>query len=75
MAVTTKSTEVDLIYKVQTGTTGDGSPTTSSRTIQNINPSIQDADAYNVASGIASLQTYPLLNVIKRTDVELINQE
>lgn len=76
MAVTVKSTEVDLIYKVQTGVSSkDNSPTYSSRTIQNINPELSDTDAYNVAQYIADLQVYTLGEVTKRTDVELINQE
>lgn len=75
MAVIAKNTEVDLIYKVQTGTTTEGNPTYSSRTIQNVNPEIADMDAYNVAQSIADLQTYTLGTVTKRTDVELINQE
>ena len=75
MAVIANSTEMDLIYKVQTGSTEDGSPTFSSRTIQNVNPEIADMDAYNVAQSIADLQIYTLGQVTKRTDVELINQE
>lgn len=75
MAVIANSTEVDLIYKVQTGTTTEGNPTYSSRTIQNVNPELSDTDAYNVAQYIADLQIYQLGEVTKRTDVELINQE
>lgn len=74
MAVVEKSTEMDLIIKVKTGMNASGDPTTSSRTIGNINPAIAAEDAYTLASGMASLQTYPLMQVVKRADTVLAEQ-
>ena len=74
MAVVEKSSEVDLIYKVQTGENSSGDATTSSRTIGNINPAATVEDMYTVASGIAGLQTYPVLEIRRRVDTVLEEQ-
>lgn len=66
-----KSTEVDLIYKVQTGLNSSGDPTTASRTIGNINPAISEDDALEIAKSVASLQDYPFVLATHRTDKEL----
>ena len=66
-----KSTEVDLIYRVQTGTNSNGDATTASRTINNFNPSVSDDDALEIAKGIASLQDFPFVLATHRTDKEL----
>lgn len=67
-----KSTEVDLIYKVKTGTNTNGDATTSSRTIQNINPSLNEDIALTIAQAVASLQDFPFVSSILRTDKELV---
>lgn len=74
MAVVEKSSEVDLIFKVQTGENDSGDPTTSSRTIGNVNPDASAEDMYTVASGIAGLQTYPVLEIRRRVDTVLEEQ-
>lgn len=66
-----KGTEVDLIYKVQTGENSSGDPTTSSRTIQNINPALEEDNALDIAKSVAGLQEFPFINCILRTDKEL----
>lgn len=66
-----KGTEVDLIYKVQTGVNTSGDATTSSRTIGNINPNLSEDNALDIAKSVAGLQDFPFINCVLRTDKEL----
>lgn len=53
MAVVEKDKTVQILYKVQTGTTSAGKPSYSTRTVSDINPTITAENAFNIGTAIA----------------------
>ena len=45
---------------------------TASKSISNIKPETSDQDVYDVASGLAQLQSYPV-SVIRKVETDLVN--
>lgn len=72
MAVVEKDKNTQILYKVQTGTsTGDNSPTYSTRTLSNITSNITTQDALELGQAVGSLQKFPLGSVYLRNTVEI----
>lgn len=68
-----KNKNTQILYKVETGTSGtDGSPTYSTRTLSNISSDITTADALELGQAVGSLQTFPLGSIYLRTTAELV---
>ncbi|RGJ93367.1 DUF1659 domain-containing protein [Megamonas funiformis] len=75
MAVVEKDKTVQILYKVQTGTTSAGKPSYSTRTVSDINPTITAENAFNIGTAIAGLQKYTVAGVYLRNTIELAQQE
>ncbi len=71
MAVVTSNPDADLLIKIQTGQTTDGTPTYTTKTITQLNPACTDADAHAVGIAIGGLQVYPVGSIQKRLTVTL----
>ncbi|MBQ8697939.1 MAG: DUF1659 domain-containing protein [Schwartzia sp.] len=74
MATVKKDQSTKLLLSVETGVKADGSAACSQRTIRSVNPAISDENAYDVASAVGALQTYPL-NGIARQDTSALIRE
>ena len=71
-----KKTELatKLSISVVTGQKADGTMTTATRTVGNINPSITDADMLDIGTDLGALQKYEVA-AVKRTDsAELVDE-
>lgn len=70
-----KDKNTQILYKVQTGTsTGDGSPTYSTRTLSNISSNITAQDALELGQAVGSLQKFPLGSIYLRTTSEVAEE-
>jgi len=45
-----------------------------SKTFSNIKPAISNEDLYELGTAISDLQSYPLLNLVRYEEYELINE-
>ena len=67
MAVIKVPQSTVLGIKVQSGVNGTGAATFKTTRFSGVKQSASDADFYEIANGIAGLQSYPL-NAIQRMD-------
>lgn len=65
MAVNARTVSSTLIIAVEVGVSTDGSAIYGNRTISRINPALADADAYDVASAIGTLQSSPVGDIYR----------
>ncbi len=74
MAVKKTKAATKLLLKVQTGTNKQGAPVYSRRTVQNVNPALDDAAFLAVGKGLSALQSRTV-NAILRQDVATLEEE
>ena len=55
------------------GVDGDGKKLRASKSLSNIKPEITDQDIFDVASGLAALQSHPVLVIRKVSQTDLVN--
>ena len=73
MAINKTKQGTKLLLTVETGVAADGSAKYSQRSIKSVNPALADEDAYDVASAVGALQSYPVA-AIARQDLTLLAQ-
>ena len=73
MAVTKTMQSTKLLLAVESDVAADGSAVYAQRTVRNVNPAIADEDAYDVASAVGTLQSYPVGDV-SRQDVAVLSR-
>lgn len=73
MAVRRTNESAKLVIQVGMGTTEAGKASYKNRTVGNIDPKLSDADFYEVAAGLASLQAHPV-NRYTRTESAVIER-
>jgi len=71
MAVVASNKDSVLVVTVQTGSTPQGSPILSRRSIPNVKFSTTDQDVYDVVVALYELQDYPLISVRRDNRVDL----
>lgn len=74
MATIKQKESTKLFLSVETGVAADGSATYSRRTIQHVNPTLSDDNAYDVAAALGSLQVYPVNSVERQDTVVLVRE-
>ena len=74
MAIVKQDQSTKLLLSVETGLTADGAAAYSQRTIRSVNPALSDENAYDVATAVGALQTYPL-NGVARQDTAMLIRE
>lgn len=72
MAVESTKFGTKMVLKLDGGLNENGNPIVKSKTYANVNILALDQDVYDVASGIAALQTLPLGGVHKVEETVLI---
>lgn len=73
MAVSQRKSACAVLFTVEVGTTPAGGAKFATRSFSRVNPNITDEDAYDVASGLAALQSYPVGDIARRNTVILVN--
>lgn len=63
-----------LSISVVTGLKADGTSTTATRTVGNINPELTDADMLEIGTGLGALQEYEV-EAVKRIDSAVLVDE
>lgn len=66
MAVTRTTKSVSMLLYVETGVTATGATEYSTVTFSKVNPALADADFYDVASAIGTLQYAPVGDIARR---------
>lgn len=74
MPVIPNKVSSSLQLKVKTGTDTNGNDIVSSQNYRKVKTEALDANLYNAAQSIASLQSVPLLAVLRIDSLELVNQ-
>ncbi len=74
MATTKTTQSTKLLLSVETGTGADGNMTYGQRAIRNVNPTLSDENAYDVAAAVGTLQSLPVES-IARQDTSILNRE
>ncbi len=74
MAVTKTAHSTKLLLALENGVAADGSATYGQYSIKNVNPALADADAYDVAEAVGTLQAYPVGD-IARQDTSILTRE
>lgn len=74
MPVTANKVSSSLQLKVKTGTDTNGNDIVSLQNYRKVKTGAADANLYNAAQSIASLQSVPLLAVMRVDSTELVNQ-
>lgn len=71
-----KKTELatKLSISVLTGQKDDGTMTTATRSVGNINPSLTDADMLDIGTDLGALQKYEVAAVKRIDSAELVNE-
>lgn len=72
MAINSIPRNSTIVLQLNGGTRQDGSVITVRRVINNVKTTATDQDVYDVAVAIASLQSLPVLTVIRTNDEELV---
>ena len=62
-----------MIIVLQNGVNAGGEPVYLKRTYKSVKPGAVDADIYEIAQAIASLQKYPLTSISRMDDGNLVN--
>ena len=73
MAIIATELEGRVTLVFNKGTDDDGNTLTGSKSYSRIKPSVSNDDVYEVVSGIASLQEYPVVNVRKTEEFDLVD--
>ncbi|HHT64942.1 MAG: DUF1659 domain-containing protein [Caldicoprobacterales bacterium] len=73
MALESRPLNTRVQIQFDLGTDGDGKKLTASKSISNIKPETSDQDVYDVASGLAQLQSYPVSVIRKVEQTDLVN--
>lgn len=74
MAVIASNKDSVMVVSVQTGTTEEGSPILSRRTISNVKFSTENQDAYDVITALYELQDYPIISVRRDNRIDLTEE-
>jgi hypothetical protein len=74
MAVVANKLSTALQLKVKTGTDEKGNDVIATQTYRNVKIDAADADIYSVAQSIGSLESTPVISVVRADSVELVNQ-
>lgn len=75
MPVAANKVSTALQLKVKTGTDVSGNDITANQVYRRIKAGAADADIYSAAQTIVSLESTPLVSVVKADSFELVNQE
>ncbi len=62
-----------MIIVLQNGVNAGGEPVYLKRTYKSVKPGAVDADIYEIAQAMASLQKYPLTSISRMDDGNLVN--
>ena len=62
-----------MIIVLQNGVNAGGEPAYLKRTYKSVKPGVVDADIYEIAQAMASLQKYPLTSISRMDDGNLVN--
>ena len=73
MALESRPLNTRVQIQFDLGTDGDGKKLSASKSISNIKPETSDQDVYDVARGLASLQSYPVSVIRKVEQTDLVN--
>ncbi|MBF7096137.1 DUF1659 domain-containing protein [Alkalibacter mobilis] len=73
MAVESSILSTKMVLKLNGGTDEKGEPIVRSKTYSNVNTQALDQDVYDVAAGMAALQTNPFEGVHKVEETILVN--
>lgn len=73
MAVSKVAQATRLALKVRTGTTAAGEPVYKTRTFKGLKTNGTDADVYAVGQALGGLQQYPVANIIRQDDGDLVD--
>lgn len=73
MAVNKVPQSSRVIMTLQNGVNTSGQPVYLKRTYKSVKPGALDADVYEVAQAMASLQQYPLTSISRMEEGNLIN--
>ncbi len=73
MAVNKVPQSSRVIITLQNGVNTSGQPVYLKRTYKSVKPGALDADVYEVAQAMASLQQYPLTSISRMEEGNLIN--
>ena len=74
MAVVKTTQPGKLIVKVQSGVNSAGTAVYRQRTFANLKPAATDADVYAIGHGLGSLQTYPVSEISRQDNGNLVDQ-
>ena len=75
MAVTSNKVSTALQLRVKTGTDESGNDKIATQAYRRIKAAALDSDIFSVAQLIGSLESTPVVSVIKAENYELVNQE
>ena len=73
MAVNRVAQTSRMIIVLQNGVNAGGEPVYLKRTYKSVKPGAVDADIYEIAQAMASLQKYPLTSISRMDDGNLVN--
>ena len=73
MAVNRVPQDSRMIIVLQNGINAGGEPVYLKRTYKSVKPGAVDADIYEIAQAMASLQKYPLTSITRMDDGNLVN--
>ena len=73
MAVNRVPQSSRMIIALQNGVNAGGEPVYLKRTYKSVKPGAVDADIYEIAQAMASLQKYPLTSISRMDDGNLVN--
>jgi hypothetical protein len=74
MPITSNKISTTLQLKVKTGTDERGNDLMAAQSYRRVKASAMDSDLYAVAQSIGSLESTPVVSVIKADSFELINE-
>ncbi|NLI93047.1 MAG: DUF1659 domain-containing protein [Peptococcaceae bacterium] len=74
MPVTATPLESVLVIRYQTGVTTGGSPILRQKSLTGIKQTATDQDVYEVAAALSGLGQYPLVEMHRENNFELINE-
>jgi len=74
MAVSTTSLNSTLIVKYQTGTTSAGGPEIRQKSLNDVKADATEQDVYDVAAALFSLGQHPVMSVLLRKNLELLDE-
>lgn len=75
MPVITNKISTALQLKVKTGTDESGNDTIATQSYRKVKTDAVDSDIYSVAQTIGSLESTPIVTVVKADSFELVSEE